>query len=319
MKNKFFKIILGLLAVLVLEVLFFGFSSSSGRRNIDKKYESKTQIIQLKHEEEKKRLNDEFEMNKYLAGGKDAYERIYNNQTKNIIDLLQKLSAEALPSSWKSEIKVEEFTNFILLIQNPVSSGNFNVNEVGKYLIPILNYGGQYLKNIAVFNDKHQSYLYFDENALNELLKKQTLSNKTIDNIKNKGVNFTKYNAIKIDYEDQSGHILINDVIISGVNGSIIGTMMFDTGASMTTISPELAQQTGQEDLNAIKRESFSTANGTISCPIVEREIIIGGLDKKIPVAVCLQTDINLLGVNFFESMNYIIDTDSKSIYVWSK
>jgi len=319
MKNKFLKIILGLLAVLVLEVLFFSFSSSLGRKKIDKENESKIQIIQLKNEEERKKLNDEFEMNKYLAGGKDTYERIYNSQANDITDLLQKLTTEALPATWKSEIKVEEFTKFILLIQNQSNVQEFYANEIGKYLIPILNYGGQYLKNVAVFNDKHQSYLYFDEDALNQLSKNQTLSNKTIASIKNKGINFTKFNAIKIDYEDQLGHILINDVTISGVNHSISVPMMLDTGASITTISPEFAKQTGQEDLDAIKREKFSTSNGIIECPIVEREIIISSFDKKLSVAVCPQTDINLLGVNFFESMNYVIDAESKSIYVWSK
>lgn len=319
MKNKFLKIILILLAVLILEVLFFCFSANSEYKKIDNEHETNIRLLQLNHEQEKKELNDEFEANKYLAGGKDAYERIYNSREKDIVDLLEKLSAEALPLSWKSEIKTEEFTNFILVIQNPIHSAEFEANEVGKYLIPILNYSKEYLKNIAVYNDKHQSYLYFNEDALNELLKNKILSNKTVINIKSNGKNFIKYNAIKIDYGDQLGHILINDAIISGNSNSAIVTMLFDTGASITTISSKLAQQTGMENLNLINKESFSTANGVVSCPIVEREIIIAGLNKKIQVAACPQTDISLLGVNFFESLNYLIDADSKSIYVWSK
>jgi predicted aspartyl protease len=94
---------------------------------------------------------------------------------------------------------------------------------------------------------------------------------------------------------------------------------MLDTGASMTVISLELAQKTGQEDLNKTERRSFSTAKGLLSCPIVGREIIIGSLDRKQSVAVNLEDNSNLLGVDFFESKGYIIDAASKSIYVWSK
>jgi transcription elongation factor Elf1 len=105
----------------------------------------------------------------------------------------------------------------------------------------------------------------------------------------------------------------------AGKYGSYECVTMLDTGASMTVISLELAQKTGQENLNKVERRSFSTANGLLSCPIVGREIIVGNLDRKQLVAVNLKDNSNLLGIDFFESKGYIIDASSKSIYVWSK
>jgi len=318
MKNRLFKIIFILFIILLFELLLFFIINAYRRNKISKEYGLKIDVERLNHEKEKKELSDDFEKNKYLATGKNAYERIYNSREKDIMDLIQRLSLEALPPNWKSEVKVEEFTNVILLIQNPRDEKDISINELTKYLIPILTYGGQYLKNVAVFNRKHQSYLYFDEEALDELIRNQTLSEKTIADIKNKGTNFTRYNAIKIDYEEKFGHIFI-PVIVSGKYGSYECIMMLDTGASMTVISLELAQKTGQEDLNKVERRSFSTAKGLLSCPIVAREIIVGSLDRKQPVAVNVEDNSNLLGVDFFESKGYVIDADSKSIYVWSK
>jgi len=318
MKNKLFKVLFILFVILLLELLTFFIINTYRCNEISKEYELKIDIERLNQEKEKKKLSDDFDKNKYLATGKNAYERIYNSRQKDIVDLIQKLSLEALPPNWKSEVKVEEFTNVILLIQNPRDEEDISVNEVAKYLIPILTYGGQYLKNVAVFNRKHQSYLYFDEEALGELIKNQTLSEKTVADIKNKGAGFTRYNAIKIDYEEKFGHIFI-PVIVSGEYGSVECFMMLDTGASMTVVSLELAKKTGHEDLNNMERRTFSTAKGLLSCPIVVREIIVGDLDKKQPVAVNLEDNSNLLGIDFFESKDYIIDAASKSIYVWSK
>jgi hypothetical protein len=51
----------------------------------------------------------------------------------------------------------------------------------------------------------------------------------------------------------------------------------------------------------------------------VQREVIVGDLYKKQTVAVNLEDDSNLLGVDFFESRDYVINIPSKCIYVWNK
>ncbi|MBU4450665.1 MAG: retroviral-like aspartic protease family protein, partial [Actinobacteria bacterium] len=244
--------------------------------------------------------------------------RIYNNKQSDIVDLMQKLALEAFPDNWKIEVKAEEFTNFILLVQVDVKSNEPAGTDVINYLVPVLDNSDGYLKNVAIYNEKHQCYLFFDENALNELIKNKKLGTNAINEVKRKGEGFLRYNAIKIDFQEINGHIFI-PVIVIGEYESPETIMMLDTGASMTIISSKLAQETGQEDLNEISRRTFSTVKGLISCPIIQREIIVGDTYKKQAVAVNLEDDSNLLGIDFFESREYIIDNSSKCIYIWNK
>jgi hypothetical protein len=272
----------------------------------------------LNQEKERKKILDEFEKNKYLSTGKNAYERIYNNKQSDIVGLIQELALEAFPNNWETEVKVEEFTNFILLVQVDVKSNEPAVTDIIKYLVPVLDHSGGYLKNVAIYNKKHQCYLFFDEDVLSKIVKNQNLSKNTINEARRIGEGFLRYNAIKIDFQVKNGHIFI-PVIVVEEYGSYETIMMLDTGASMTVISLELAQKTGDEDLNEISRRTFSTAKGLMSCPIVQREVIVGDLYKKQTVAVNLEDDSNLLGVDFFESREYVIDIPSKCIYVWNK
>ena len=49
------------------------------------------------------------------------------------------------------------------------------------------------------------------------------------------------------------------------------------------------------------------------------REVNVSGFRKKIEVAVNQRDKTNLLGVNFFEGMDYIVDFQNSAIYVWKK
>jgi len=318
MKNKFLKILVILLVVLFLEIITFLALTYYQTNQLQDQFTLKIEMEKLNQEKEKKRLVDEFDKNKHLATGKNAYERIYNNKQSDIVDLIQKLALEAFPNNWKIDVKVEEFTNFILLAQVDVRSEEPAIVDIIKYLVPVLDYSGGYLKNVAIYNKKHQCYLFFDEDVLSKIVKNQNLSKNTINEAKRKGKGFLHYNAIKIDFQEEYGHIFI-PVIVVGEYGSYETIMMLDTGASMTVISLELAQKTGQEDLNEISKRTFSTAKGLMSCPIVQREIIVGDIYKKQAVAVNLEDDSNLLGMDFFESREYIIDNPSKCIYIWYK
>lgn len=318
MKNKYLRILVILLVVLPFEMLIFFALNNSQRKQLDDQYEAKINIEKLNQEKEKKRLNDEFENNKYLATGKNAYERIFNDRQGDIVDLIQKLAAESFPTNWRTEVKTEEFTNFILLAQIDATSEEPRISDIVKYLKPVVDYSEQYLKNAAIYNRKHQCYLFFDGDALIEITKTGSLGDKVISDARKKAEGFARYNSITIDFQEKSGHIFI-PVTVSGNYGSYETVMMLDTGASMTVISLELAQKTGNEDLNKAPTKTFSTAKGSMSCPVTEREVVVAGLDKKQLVAVNLQDDSNLLGVDFFESRGYIIDNSSKCIYVWNK
>lgn len=318
MKNKFLKILVILLIVLFLEIIVFCVLPYYQTNQLRDQFTLKIEMEKLNQEKESKKLLDEFEKNKYLATGKNAYERIYNNKQSDIVGLIQELALEAFPNNWEAEVKVEEFTNFILLVQVDVKSNEPAVTDIIKYLVPVLDHSGGYLKNVAIYNKKHQCYLFFDGDVLSKIVKNQNLSKNTINEARRIGEGFLRYNAIKIDFQVKNGHIFI-PVTVVGEYGSYNTIMMLDTGASMTVISLELAQKTGYEDLNEISRKTFSTAKGLISCPIVQREVIVGDLYKKQTVAVNLEDDSNLLGVDFFKSREYVIDIPSKCIYVWNK
>ena len=317
MKNKFLKILVILLVILFLEIIAFFVLPYYQTNQLRDQFTLKIEMERLNQEKEKKTLEDEFDKNKYLATGKDAYERIYNNKQSDIVDLIQKLALEAFPNNWKMDLRVEEFTHFILLAQVDVKSEEPAITDTIKYLVPVLENSDGYLKNVAIYNEKHQCYLFFDENALKGLLKNKKLATNAINEAKRKGEGFLRYNAIKIDFQEINGHIFIPVIVVGEYSETIM--MMLDTGASMTIISFELAQKTGNEDLNEVARRTFSTVKGLISCPIVQREVIVGDIYKKQAVAVNLEDDSNLLGVDFFESREYIIDNPSKCIYIWNK
>jgi len=318
MKNKNLKLLTILLIILFIEIVVFFTLTHYQTNQLRDQFTLKSEMEKLNQEKEKNKLLDEFDKNRYLATGKNAYERIYNNKQSDIVDLIQKLALESFSNNWKMNVKVEEFTNFILLVQVDVKSNEPAVTDIIKYLVPVLDNSDGYLKNVAIYNKKHQCYLFFDENALNGLIKNKNLGTNAINEAKRKGEGFLRYNAIKIDFQEINGHIFI-PVIVVGEYGSYKTIMMLDTGASMTIISLELAQETGHEDLNEIPRRTFSTVKGLISCPIVQREIIVGDTYKKQAVAVNLEDDSNLLGMDFFESREYIIDNPSKCIYIWNK
>jgi hypothetical protein len=51
----------------------------------------------------------------------------------------------------------------------------------------------------------------------------------------------------------------------------------------------------------------------------IQQEVNVSGFRKGIEVAVNQRDEMNLLGVNFFEGMDYIVDFQNSAIYVWEK
>jgi len=312
-----------LLAILAIELISLSVWAKAKTRTIEAHFESEKGHKRVKHEIKKKEIDDEFQKNKYLATGKDVYQRIYNTQGQSVIDLIMHLAQEAFPYEWKCEVGVEEFTNFILLVHTSIDGKQIendksDISKVIEYIVPVMAYTGGMLKNVCIFDRKHKCFLFFDEDALEELYTTKSLSPKSIAAIRHKGSMFTRYNSVKIDFQQEAGHILV-PVVVSGAAGIYECLMMLDTGASKTVISLELAQKTGYEDLNLVKKMRFSTAKGVLSCPIVKRDVRAGNIGGDQEVAVNLESSINLLGMDFFENENYLIDAFSNGIYVWSK
>jgi len=99
------------------------------------------------------------------------------------------------------------------------------------------------------------------------------------------GAVFRRFDSVQIQFTTRSGHIFL-PVTVTGESGMHETSMMLDTGASMTVLPQELAGKTGHEDLSTARRETFSTANGLMDCPIVTRTVALGGVDNQQNVAV---------------------------------
>ena len=201
MKRILVKIIFILLGALVLEYIFIAAWFIQEKSAITNLHKRKVKVIEANKEIDKDKLLNDFNNKKYLATGKDIYQRIHNRQNQDIISLISNLANEALSKDWSSETRVEEFTNFILLIQIKRNTDKPSVEQIVKHLKPIVERSYPYLGNVAVFDANHKCYLYFDKDILSRLRLIDALASKDILNIEQKGREFTKFNSIKIDFE----------------------------------------------------------------------------------------------------------------------
>ncbi|MCF7898017.1 MAG: retroviral-like aspartic protease family protein [Candidatus Omnitrophica bacterium] len=317
MKRTISKIIIILFVIVVVELCFLYLFPTFKKKSIKNGYKEKIKLLRMENAQKQQKLRKGFEKRKYLTSGKNIYERIYNRQNQNIESLIINLAKESLPKKWTSELKVEEFTEFILLIKTGKYKKDLSIKKVIKYITPVVEYGGKYLKNIAVFDKYHQCCFYFNAEDLREIRVKDKLGFVKIKDVIDRGNNFGKFNAVKVSYEEVQGHIIIPVI----VEGAYQVPMMLDTGASMTVISEEVFYKTKYEEIDTtkIRTKTFSTANGMITCPIVTKKISILGIEEKISVAVNSKHSLNLLGMNFFKNYTYAIDSSDKFLYIWEK
>ena len=306
------------LLVLAGEVIYLSQQNAVTPDRVRAEENQKRNRAEVEYQKKLRELEQEYEKKKHLAAGKTVFDRIYNTQDQSIIELIQRVSKEALPDSWSSDIKVEEFTHFILLIYLPHNSQQVAPGQIISHLAPILEYCGRWLTDVAVFDKTHKSYLFFDKTILDEIKRSTKLSNKTLSSVENNGQSFTQYNSVTIECEKQESHLFL-PIEVAGKNGIVSAYALFDTGASTTTLTSEIVAKTGFDNLQNAPLRNFNTANGPMSSPIVTREVNVGGYRKGIEIAVNQRDDINLLGVNFFEGMDYIVDFQNSAIYVWEK
>jgi len=132
------------------------------------------------------------------------------------------------------------------------------------------------------------------------------------------GSSFTRFNSVTVDCEKYESHLLL-PVEIRGPNGVTGCRALLDTGASVTMLSSQIIAETGQGQPQSAPRRTFSTVNGTMSCPIIKREVNIGGIRKNIEVAVNQRDALNLVGMNFFAGIDYIVDFGQSAVYMWEK
>ncbi len=318
-RTKFISMLLLLsLLVWVSEGIYLAQENATTPDRIKAAENQKRSRADIEYQKKIRALEQDYDKRKYLATGKTVFDRIYNTQGQNIVDLILRISNEALPESWASDVKVEEFTHFILLIYLPHNSQKVAPTQVVSYLGPILEHCGWLLTDIAVFDRTHQSYLFFDKPMLSKIKKSDRLSKNFLARAEKLGHSFTQFNSITIECEKHESHLFL-PIEVTGPSEIVTCYALLDTGASTTTLTSKVISKTGFDNLQNAPSRSFNTANGTMSCPIVTRAVNVGGFRKRIEVAVNQKDEMNLLGVNFFEGMDYIIDFQNSVIYVWEK
>ena len=301
-----------------IEALYLLQRNVSVPAKISSEAKRKQWSIAAGYQSKERKLREEYDRKKYQATGKTVYDRIFNTPNQSIVELIQRIAKESLPASWDSEVKVEEFSHFILLIYLPHNSGRVPASKVAAYLGPVLKYCDSYISNIAVFDRTHKAYLFFDKDILEKVKDNKGLGSQIEDKIATQGDSFTRFNSVVIQCEKQDSHLFL-PVEIIGPIGVKACYMLFDTGASVTTISEEIARSTGRDNLATAPTKSFNTANGWMSCSIVHRKVNVGGFYRDIEVAVNKRDELNLLGMNYFEGMDYIVDFQNSCIYAWEK
>lgn len=303
------------LVVWGIEVLYFIFKNEIEPRRILRQEKHKREVIALEHKKALSELETKYEREKYVATGATVFDRVFNTQDQSISELITRIAEEVLPEEWSCEVRTEEFTHFILLIYLPINSQKPSIEQVLSCLKPITEYCKDYLSDVAVFDDKRKSYLFFDAPLLARIRDKKELSKEKLRLAEEQGATFTRFNSVTIECERYESHL----VLPVEVGGVVACRALFDTGASTTMLSSEIISETGGENLQNAPRQTFNTVNGTISCPIVKRQVNIGGIRKDIVVAVNQRDELNLVGMNFFEGMSYIVDSPNACIYVWEK
>ena len=319
MRLKKLLIILLVFALFIwaCEVLYLSQRNASTFARIQsEKAQSKNSLL-LEYKKKRIELEQEYDKKKHLATGETVFERIFNTQDQSIEDLIMQVSREALPEEWSCGVKVEEFTHFILLVYLPHNFQRATPDQVIAYLYPILKYCGGYLSDVAVFDRTHKSYLFFDKSML-DAIKEARISRDLASRSERLGESFTRFNSATIECEKHESHLFLY-LEIAGSNGPVTCYALFDTGASTTMLSYEVVNKTGVDNLQSAPHRSFNTANGLLYCPIVTREVNLAGFRKSIEVAVNQRDETNLLGMNFFKGMDYIVDFQNSAIYVWEK
>ena len=339
MLNKLLtKVLLIATCFWVIQFFYLHNHNSNGPERIKAQGEKERGLVELHYKQNLHEIETEFEEKKLLASGKTVFDRIYNTQDQSLDELITRIANEALPKNWTLDVKTEEFTHFILLIYLPHNAERASLAQVANYLEPVFDYCGFALTDVAIFDRTHKSYLFIDQEMMDdikglihrELAQRISIATNdvveeepsqiqaVVERAKKQGNAFTRYNSSTIECEKQDSHLFL-PMEISGSDGVVTTYALFDTGASSTMISSRGIRMTGHEDLINAPRRTFNTANGRMSCPIVFREVNIGGYRKKIGVAVNQSDELSLLGMDFFESMNYIVDYQKSVIYIWEK
>jgi predicted aspartyl protease len=310
--------------IMILLSVVFGFEIAAIKQadklkpaEIAKKGELERKKLDVEYQQKKMYIEVDYKQKIHLASGKTVFDRIFNSKEKSLNALIENLATEAVPSDWKTEVKVEEFTHFILLIFVPSDISIISTEQITTHLKKILPYLGCLNLNIGIYDRNHKCCLFFDEATI-DLLQKGRLTLEQAEIVKNQGTSFELFNSITVECKKMNEHLYV-PITILGDMGYETGYALLDTGASVSLLPKEIIDRTGNDNLNIAPQRAFETANGRMTCPIVYRTLEVAGIKRDIEVAVNINNDGSLLGLNYFKGLQYIIDSPNSCIYLWSK
>ena len=273
-------------------------------------------VLQVEIQKREFELIQEYDRKKHLATGKDVYERIFNTPDQSISTMIKRLAQESLPRGWGAEVRVEEFTHFILLVYLPRQYPRVALEQITPDLKPVLKYSKQWLTDVAIYDATRTSYLFLEEAALRDIEEGKPLSSEASAQAQRRGEAFGRFNSTVIRCKTEGTHFWI-PTEISGPEGGTTCMMLLDTGASKTMISRDVLSKTGVPDFAMVRQEEFRTASGTTRFPVVKRWVSTEGHYGK-EIDVCVGPS-NLLGMNYFEGLKYIVSSADACVYVWKE
>lgn len=115
------------------------------------------------------------------------------------------------------------------------------------------------------------------------------------------------------------GDLIIVKCVVTGPRGTTSGSFVLDTGAVMTTITPDLADLLGYSARDAIRRSRVHTAVGSEEGYLLRAAelLVLGFSTPSFPVQVFdLGHDgiDGLVGLNFLSELNYEVRSAERRI-----
>jgi len=303
--------------ILLVESIVLSLWVASSIHTSRAEYEKNVSHLKALHEIKKRDLKNQLAEELYLTTGKTVLDRIYNTRNQSILELLNRMTEESVPTDWKSSVKVDEFTKFIILIQAPGDVDDSTMNTLARSLMPMLSYCGEFVSNVAILDRKHVCRAFMDRYILTKVERSGVLSAEDTQRTKELAKSATRFNSLKIQCELINNHFYLS-VNVVGDKSSANCMMMLDTGASISVIPRSLAQQTGSYNLISSPKRTFMTAKGKLTCSVIPRVILISGISNEQQVAVSDNNEISLLGMDFFIGKKFIVDSSEKAIYIWA-
>lgn len=126
-----------------------------------------------------------------------------------------------------------------------------------------------------------------------------------------------------VDYEipvtKNGNHFMVNVLM----NGTVTAHLLVDTGASMITLSPAVANKLGYHPDDDLPEIPASTAGGTVWSPLINLEKVKIGDAEEENVEAMINSQMGamdgLLGLSFLNSYNVIMDHENSRMILKSQ